>query len=272
MPTLNRALAVSDRLLEVALPHGGYAVMLAEVYIDESGSHAGSPVLCLAGYIFASGRANEFSQRWAKALDSYRLPFFHMVDCAHGAAPFDGLSPEQRIAVEKEMIALIREYSEYGFAVSVYERDYDSVIPPGLKAHTGSAYSFCVRQCLTLVKDWLNSSDFKGDVAYYFEAGHARQCEALSILNDIFNERILVNHYQHAAHVFADKRKFLPLQAADLLAWQWHTDKKHKMLRQPPRKDFAALLRPQDKAIDFNRERLEALVSHLAAGASASQR
>lgn len=267
----DRALAVSDRLLEVALPHGGYAVMLAEVYIDDSGSHAGSPVLCLAGYVFGCDEAKTLSRRWSEVLDAYHLPFFHMVDCAHGAEPFGKLSPEQRIAVEKEMIALIREHSEYGFAVSVAERDYEAVIPSALKVHIGSAYSFCVRQCLTLVKDWLNSSGFKGDVAYYFEAGHARQCEALSILNAMFNECRLVDHYQHTAHTFADKRKFLPLQAADILAWQWHTEKKHKIFRQPTRKDLKALLRPQDKVLDYTRERLGGLVSHLAASGSVSQ-
>src|SRR5438105_4019181 len=43
---------IIGRLLEILLPQNGYVMQLAEAYFDESGSHDGSPVLCVAGYIF----------------------------------------------------------------------------------------------------------------------------------------------------------------------------------------------------------------------------
>jgi hypothetical protein len=47
-------------------------VTLAEAYIDESGSHDGSPLLCLAGYIFTDRRARRFSRLFQPILDAKR--------------------------------------------------------------------------------------------------------------------------------------------------------------------------------------------------------
>ena len=50
-------------------------VTLAEAYIDESGSHDGSPLLCLAGYIFTDRRARRFPRLFQPILDANRLPY-----------------------------------------------------------------------------------------------------------------------------------------------------------------------------------------------------
>lgn len=61
----------------------------AEVYIDESGTHDGSPVMCVAGYLFLKAGANRFTREWGKVLKREKIPFFHMVDFAPGNHPFD---------------------------------------------------------------------------------------------------------------------------------------------------------------------------------------
>lgn len=89
-------------------------MQLVEAYFDESGSDDGSEVLCVAGYIFEKDARVELDSRWQEVLKNYGLPFFRMSACAHGVEPFDALTLNQRIEVEKEMIALIKKYSAYG--------------------------------------------------------------------------------------------------------------------------------------------------------------
>ena len=68
-------------------------------YFDESGSHEGSEVLCVAGYIYQKEDCLNLDWQWKEVLDQYGLPHFRMVDCAHGNGPFAKLSKDDRIVV-----------------------------------------------------------------------------------------------------------------------------------------------------------------------------
>ena len=94
------------RLIEATLPAGGGCVVnLVEAYFDESGSHSGSPVLCVAGYLLDSENAKPLTKEWTDVLAPKGLTHFRMVDCAHGAGEFAKLSRDERIAVAKALIA-----------------------------------------------------------------------------------------------------------------------------------------------------------------------
>src|SRR4051812_16718124 len=87
-----------DRLLTVVLPLGGAAAVIHEGYFDESGDiEKDERIFCISGYYIESSRAKELDTSWQCLLDRYNLPYFHMVDCAHGNEPFDKLSKDERI-------------------------------------------------------------------------------------------------------------------------------------------------------------------------------
>ncbi len=65
------------RLLEILLPHGEQVLVTIEAYFDESGTHAGSPFLCVAGYLFEATKRREFDTEWRTMLADFDLPFFH---------------------------------------------------------------------------------------------------------------------------------------------------------------------------------------------------
>lgn len=217
-------------------------VAVSEVYVDESGSHDGSPVLCVAGYLFKRSKAVELSEAWQRVLDRYEVPYARMSELAPGRPPFDRLSLEQRIKMEKALIKIIRQTMTYGFSITVPEDQYNQIIP--YDHRLGGAYSFCLRQCLIAVNSWATRTAFDGQIAYFFESGHRDQTEANGIMHKVFAVDALRERYRYVSHTFADKKKLLPLQAADLLAWLWFTDSKHRLNgRNEARKDVMALIR-----------------------------
>jgi hypothetical protein len=236
-------------------------VAFLECYFDESGSHDGSPVLTVAGYVFEQDRCRRLDLAWKQLLADYRLPFFHMVDCAHNVWPFDHLSRDECIEAEKAAIRLISEHALLGVAVAANEREYQSWFYP--EKRIGGVYSFCCWQILAGIKAWLERNNFQGDVAYFFEAGHDSQGEANALMTRIFNNPSLRSGYRYAAHAFVDKEKVRPVQTADILAWQWATHMKrvlknnHKM-----RADFLALVaKPQHELFIANRKTLGTLIA-----------
>src|ERR1700686_2693669 len=76
------------RMLELLVPADGKAFFLVEAYFDESGTHQGSPIMCVAGYLFSPEQCKRFSEEWSAVLKEYGLPYFRMSECAHGTGVF----------------------------------------------------------------------------------------------------------------------------------------------------------------------------------------
>jgi hypothetical protein len=49
----------------------------------------------------------------------FDLPFFRMSACAHGIKPFDKLTKDQRVEIEKQMIVIINRWMARGLATTV---------------------------------------------------------------------------------------------------------------------------------------------------------
>jgi hypothetical protein len=211
---------------------------MMEAYFDESGSHDGAKILCVAGYIYNKDDCKSLDWQWKEVLDQYNLPFFHMVDCAHGNKPFDKLCKQDRIIVATRMIELIKKYMTYGFSVTIEEDKYNSWIKQEYPLF-GSAYTWCCWMSLVAVGSWVAQNNFDGNIAYFFEAGHRYQAEA----NRVMNETLDIGAFRYASHTFARKVDVRPLQSADILAWQAALFRKRLMEgNSKPRADFRSLV------------------------------
>lgn len=225
-------------------------VALINAYFDESGTHDGSPVICVAGYLFKNDHCADLDSDWRGILDFYDLPYFHMVDCAHGNNPFNKLSLEERIAAETKAIQVIRKYMTHGFVITAVEAEYCEAM--GVTDPFGAAYSWCCWMCLVAVGKWAETQNYNGDIAYFFEAGHKYQSRTDRLMMSVVQGDKMRQEFRYASHTFAAKRKLRPLQTADILAWHGAKFKKDRMTGvRPPRKDFEELVKG-GKTQDFH--------------------
>jgi len=233
----------TNRLLEILLPDGGMTLMM-EAYFDESGTHQGSPVMCVAGYLFDSDQCKRLTEDWSQTLRSNGLAYFRMSECANGTGEFKNLPMAQRIEVERKLINHIKTRMTHGFAVSMVEQELVEMAPPGFIQVFGSAYTACTMIALASVGYWATERAYKGYIAYFFESGHADMGEAAKRLFMVKGIKSHREQYRYGSHTFADKKAVPALQAADLLAWQWRklfisqTDPKRRL----PRADLTVLV------------------------------
>src|SRR3954466_11795718 len=101
-------------VVDTLLQGSGYVVQIAHAYFDESGTHAASSVLCVAGYAFQKREARMMAREWSAVLRRYGVPFFHMADCAHGNDHFASLARQQRIDLAKSLIDIIKRRAAHG--------------------------------------------------------------------------------------------------------------------------------------------------------------
>lgn len=241
-------------------------MVLSEVYFDESGTHAGSPMITMAGYLFKREQAQRFSRDWAKCLERLGLPAAHMTDCATGNGDYASMSMSQRVLSEKLLIETIKKRSVLGFSFAVDPQLYDEVMGPF--AATMSAYSYLLTVAVAGVRQWANTAGFQGRISYFFESGHQHASEANQYMNMIAKYGPDVADFMfYNAHAFLDKKDALPLQAADMLAWLHRNHiMKAQAGRTKPRADFLALVRPKDLAGEITREHLLMTRAHFERG------
>ena len=224
------------RLVEVLRPVGGIMLMI-EGYFDESGDLDTPPgIFCLAGYFIETEAAQLMHAEWVDVLHQYQLGYFHMVDCAHGTDGFEHLNKNERIAVETQLIGLIKKYTIEGFSIFAQADGY-------LKSDDApDPYSECASGCVEALRIFLKMGRVDGKISYFFEKGHDSAGNAYKHIAQKLRKTDTVT--------FASKTEVPLLQAADLLAWQsakYAKDWLYPKLRgkapiRQPRKDFQSLV------------------------------
>jgi hypothetical protein len=245
------------------LPLGGYAMIQAQAYFDESGSHDGSPILCVAGYVFRKSQAIKLGHEWRKILRWKKLPYFHMVECAHGNGPFANLTLAERIAVETRMIEIIKKHAVQGISVTVDPVEYAS-FPGKLPTKPGlydNAYALCTQTIMAGISAFIDANPKIENMAYFFEAGHKSRFQADEIMRAMFAVPKHKRDFRYVGHAFVEKQKSPQIQAADLLAWQWYTDRRHQREGRPRRKDCESLLQLHHNAIHLGAKELETIAT-----------
>jgi hypothetical protein len=130
------------RICEILKPD--LVAMMMEAYFDESGTHAGSPVMCVAGYLLSEEQALHLDREWAETLTEFGVSCFHMADCAHSVEEFIGMDPRKRKDLLVRLIGIINRRVEIGIAVSISETDFGRIDAPKWKR--GGPYSLAALQ------------------------------------------------------------------------------------------------------------------------------
>jgi Protein of unknown function (DUF3800) len=220
-------------------------VALFEAYFDESGTHDGSPVMCVAGYLFDKEGCLELDAEWKRVLDEYSLPYFRMSACAPGNHPFKHMDLQQRIDCQTKLIKIINKYVRFGCCVAFSETLWKEFV--GTELGSTSAYTWACHCCCLFIGQWIRKANFQGQIAYFFEAGHESHREADYVMRGILK----MEEFRYHAHAFVPKT-VRPMQTADILAWQCATHIK-RLLKgiDKPRADFRALTTANKKSRIF---------------------
>jgi hypothetical protein len=213
--------------------------VILEGYFDESGDLETDPgVFCVAGYFIPAESARQMERAWMSVLREHFLPYFHMVDCAHGNGVFDGMPVDERSQIVIDLIALIKRYTVEGVVMLAKA---DTFAPP--KNDAPDPYSYLASACADALKMFLKMNRVEADVAYFFEQGHKNKGSAYNYIAEKAKR-------DGDSLTFAAKEEVCLLQAADLLAWQGTKYAKDYSYdrwggaepKRAPRRDFKSLM------------------------------
>ncbi len=225
---------------------------LVELYADESES---AGVLTVAAFLFTKEKAQALHKEWAPVLEAEGLPFFRMVDCAHGSGNFKKLNKKKRVDLQIKIFDILKRNMGCGLSVS-FDLAHKDMLPSSINLGIAqvSPYAMCCHWLLLNARRWVEENHPEAKISYFFEAGDANQAQANAIFSTLYNNAWHRNHFKMASFSFVNKHYSACIQAADILAWQWSKNIKDRNEgKLKPRADLSSLLEsPQNFTTHFD--------------------
>jgi hypothetical protein len=189
--------------------------MVFQAYCDD----AGSPYVCVAGYVFEPEQCLRLDDEWSQVIHKYGVSVFHMGDCAHGTGEFQGMPKKDRAELATACIGIIKRRARMGIIASVDQAEFRRL---GTPRGYHDAYVQCLVWCVAGAGSWARRYASGQKISFFFESGATLQKRADRAIefSRQFHDADPCNH----SHTFIGKKDAKALQAADLLAWEWQAE------------------------------------------------
>lgn len=208
---------------------------MLRIYMDESGTHDGSPVVSVSAY---AGRPKEW-QKFIKDWNVAKRPIkiFHATDCEALRGEFDGWSADQRNELVARLLPVLNKYELRGNAIGINVNDFKAAVKNLTLEHLfGSPYAACFQVVVDNVLWQCREAKLTEALAFIHEDNDYKQ-EALDAFD--FVKSIYPEFAARMTMTFASKEKMVPLQAADILAYE--ANKRLRDQSRPLRRSLMAI-------------------------------
>jgi hypothetical protein len=201
------------------LAHRDRLVLALHAYFDESGTHADSEVVTVAGYISTAEQWELFGEAWRSEMAAYGLEFFHMTDFANRAGAYKDWTEQERRDRLARLIRIINQHAIASVGIAIPLRAFNQIFPKNAKRFVGGAYGLAAAACFLHVANILSPNYPSARIAYVFEIGARGSGEVKKVFDWNYKDREQRPKLKLLSIKFEGK-EFTPLQAADILAYE----------------------------------------------------
>ena len=196
--------------------------MCLTAYFDESGTHENSAVIAFGGFISTPERWERFQDEWRGLVkDEYGLDYFHMAEFAHSTGQFKAWTDEtMRRKRLSRLLGVIEKYVIASVGFVLVRRAYDTIISADSREYGGGPYGLLAVKTFADVGEMIRLTGLRGKVAYVFEEGAKGRDQVERVYRGLKKSQSHLERNRLLDLSFKDKRQCLPLQAADILAYE----------------------------------------------------
>lgn len=195
--------------------------MLLDAYFDDSGTHDKAPAVVVAGYLASAEKWEEFARKWAAMLYEANLTHWHQVSFAQRVKEYAGWTEEKRVKFMQRAAGIIRNTVIAGVSCGVNATAFRE-LAPRLPLRP---YVFCAMGCFKHLERWAFENSHRAPIACIFESGTQGGREISDMVQELMSdedgERL---SFRIGSFRFEKKKQLLPLQTADILAYECYSE------------------------------------------------
>ena len=214
--------------VQVLFPRGSEPGLIAmlSAYFDDSGTHDDSDVVVYGGLIADDALWTRFEADW-KAKLAAPLPGkpplkrFHMSHCMAQRGEFEFYSKPESVRVANEFTDIIIASGVSGYGCAVHRQDWTAMVTGAVERVLGDVERQCVTNCILRSLRWARENSSERRLALIFDNRPHRR-EANERIFSIYQRNFLGGDSgpPEPSIAFENSTAFLPLQGADVVAWE----------------------------------------------------
>jgi len=198
-------------------------IHMLKAFIDDSGSGGDSPWYVIAGYVGTVEAWDAFEGPWRNVLDGPpKLEYFKAseAESLRSEGQWSGISKDARNVRIDALIGVIQKFATRAIYVRMMQKDFNDVIKPYIPKKWDNAYFFLFMGFMaasTSIEKYVGEGQ---PIEFVFDCAEKKRIQDPSLL--LYDQCMTLPQFGGRVHNihYEDEKKFTPLQAADLLAWQ----------------------------------------------------
>ena len=237
-------------------------------YFDASGHPDDSTAFFVSGFVSSVRDWVKFEKEWLALLDDYNIPNpFHLTDFISGRKPYDTwfLNKSRRAEFYDRAIRIIRRRTNKDFSQGIVVADLERLhaefeipVNDAVGNTLASPLTYCGVGAWVQVQAWEQRAKGRGlridgPIELIFDRGDKHRGQFARIMRDVFD----------IEPILKDKKDFLPIQAADILAWEHRRAADDSIAgNRRPRDEFSEVARQFPGAAEWVFSRWDKLSSY----------
>jgi hypothetical protein len=222
-------------------------------YLDETGHSRDErqKFVGIAGLIAPVASWETFERKWKATLEIFKLPYFHMKEYAHSAQTFKGW--EGKEAKRQKLFGKLMMHME-----TTYLLPFGAIIPmkdfrsfkKEQQDYFHDPYFLCFQSLVAACSSILEFRKVPDEekVALIFSDQVEFRNRALQIYKNVETANFYVR--RSTPPIFKDMREIVPLQAADIIAYEMHKEFERQLNRPnaEPRYGYQRIVKMSNRA------------------------
>jgi hypothetical protein len=230
--------------------------------MDESGTHNDSHIVTVAAYAARPKAWASFTREW----NAKKIPVqvYHANDVQNQWGEFTNWTAEECTEFAKKMLPIIPKHIPIGILIGVDQIALNEALDnePTLKEMIGSPYACCFQWVVQTLINKLEDYGSNQQLAFFHEQNDYQR-EAHEAFEWVRQHR--KSHSAKMALAFGSKQQYVPLQAADILAYEGNKRLRGVDEKRPKRKALWAIDPDEDRLIikRYSRKNIPWLIERL---------
>lgn len=239
-----------------------------QVYLDESADAKKEKIFVVAGWLGKADVWADFIPRWSDRIQREGLKSFHMTDCEARRQQFAGWDLQRKDQLVRDLTRIIDETDITACAAALGPHEFKRVVAkyPVMQDEfwSGDAYFYLFTACALSVVHLIKEHPDTVSAAFVFDQQEKIAHKMLEGFRQMKNSKAIPEQAKRLGSLtFVSRELAVPLQAADLLAYEIRKFYENRMLHpdRVPRKAIMAMSRKLNRTCDFrwSEEELEKL-------------
>ena len=191
-----------------------------QAFIDDSASDSGDRRLYLAGYLNRADTWVRFSMAWREELHAApAIDYLKMSEANALDGQFAGWATAARDEKLRGLVRVINHFKPLSFEFSVSREEYYRQVKPVAPRGLGNPHFVCCVGVVFGLARYVDSEKVKIPIDFIFDQQTGVSDDFVLFIDHMKTSLGKGARRLIASTTFADDKQFLPIQAADMLAW-----------------------------------------------------